>query len=481
VKRSFNLLLLITAALFCSLVVAQEPTRLFKVELNDDYCLSNTRSELQNLYCHDLAKSAQESKNSSKTVYIPSFDDGYVAKRELTLSPEHRELLDKTGYSFIIGSALMGVMTKLPEGITKWNDEELGDQSLIDSWHKNTSRGPVRDRDSIAVNWIGHPLSGSAYYTMARSTGFGPAESFVYSTLMSTIFWEYGLEATAEVPSIQDLIITPIVGSLVGEVFYNLHQKIDKNGGAVLGSTSLGSVTKVLLNPLDFLIKGPRMLLKPIIGDVEMRPSIEVRGRDRSWGPHAIFKIEIPLYAGQFEASKKDKPVDLKCVMAKLPQLNGRTISEVKQDADRLFSKSRYCHAAINYGLIDLEDPGFSKKHGVSTKILESLLRGKFYRSFFAELENNLLAQRGSNQRERWEFLRLEAYLLLLSKDRCMVKRGIYSHSDQNELSIVEEGIYFADQFISDYPTSRYREVVDVLVSKMKINYQLKQMCLTHQ
>ncbi|MFZ2890098.1 DUF3943 domain-containing protein, partial [Sulfuricurvum sp.] len=52
---------------------------------------------------------------------------------------------------------------------------------------------------------------------MARNDGLSIGESAAFSTLMSTFFWEYGYEAFAEVPSIQDLIFTPLVGSLFGE------------------------------------------------------------------------------------------------------------------------------------------------------------------------------------------------------------------------------------------------------------------------
>ncbi|WP_203249645.1 MULTISPECIES: DUF3943 domain-containing protein [Cysteiniphilum] len=68
----------------------------------------------------------------------------------------------------------------------------------------------------IRYQYIGHPYAGAIYYMAARDSGFGEFESFLYSAFISTFFWEYGVEAFAEVPSIQDLIVTPVDGWLLG-------------------------------------------------------------------------------------------------------------------------------------------------------------------------------------------------------------------------------------------------------------------------
>ncbi|MNL27232.1 hypothetical protein D3C87_1488100 [compost metagenome] len=78
-------------------------------------------------------------------------------------------------------------------------------------------------------------------------------QSFGYSVMMSTFFWEYGVESFAEVPSIQDLIVTPIIGSLLGEAFFRLERNIQENHGKVWGSETLGKVCMVLLNPAGAL------------------------------------------------------------------------------------------------------------------------------------------------------------------------------------------------------------------------------------
>lgn len=143
----------------------------------------------------------------------------------------------------------IGVLWVLPESVSKWDREEIKATGLLNKWKKNVKEGPVWDEDDPVINYVGHPLSGAAYYTVARTNGASPLASFGYSVLISTFFWEYGFEAFAEIPSIQDLILTPVIGSILGEVFYRWQEKIKTNGGKVLGSDRLGSVALFLLNP----------------------------------------------------------------------------------------------------------------------------------------------------------------------------------------------------------------------------------------
>ena len=54
-----------------------------------------------------------------------------------------------------------------------------------------------------------------------------------------------------EVPSIQDLIITPLVGAVIGECFYNWKRGIVANGYTLLGSSALGYVVAFLIDPVN--------------------------------------------------------------------------------------------------------------------------------------------------------------------------------------------------------------------------------------
>lgn len=170
-----------------------------------------------------------------------------LSEKEKTVVKEVRNL-------GVMGAGMFGIIYALPESISKW-DKSKGFVAMASKYEDNLKKGPVVDKDDWAVNFIGHPVSGAAYYTLVRHQGFSRMESFAFSVAMSTFFWEYGIEAFAEVPSIQDLIITPVIGSLMGEAFYQAQLKIDANGGKLLGSKALGTTATVLMNPAGALSK----------------------------------------------------------------------------------------------------------------------------------------------------------------------------------------------------------------------------------
>ena len=86
-------------------------------------------------------------------------------------------------------------------------------------WRENVSK-PVWDDDSWWLNYVTHPYWGGTYYIRARERGLDRWQSFWYSALLSTL-WEFGVEAVAEPVSIQDMIVTPVLGSLVGEYLFS--------------------------------------------------------------------------------------------------------------------------------------------------------------------------------------------------------------------------------------------------------------------
>lgn len=106
------------------------------------------------------------------------------------------------------------------------------------------------------LNFIGHPYFGGVYYQVARKSGYRQWDAFLYSTLMSTFYWEYGIESFAETPSIQDLVITPVLGWAYGEWAYNTEMDIREGGDTVFGSSILGSTALFFLDPVDNMSVG---------------------------------------------------------------------------------------------------------------------------------------------------------------------------------------------------------------------------------
>jgi len=150
----------------------------------------------------------------------------------------------------------IAVLAILPESISKWDEDQADFSKLGAKWRKNVSDGPVMDEDDWAINYLGHPISGAIYYAMARNDGLTPFESFLFSSFMSTFIWEYGYEAFAEVPSIQDLWSTPVIGSFMGEGMHILEKRLDANHGLIYGSRVLGNISYWLLDPMGRIAEG---------------------------------------------------------------------------------------------------------------------------------------------------------------------------------------------------------------------------------
>ena len=167
-----------------------------------------------------------------------------------------RRLLYNTGLFMGTALASFGLLWVLPESFTNWNKEEMLEYGMFNRWKDNVRAGPVWDEDGIFLNWVIHPWAGAVYFMSARGSGFNKWESFAYSAIMSTLFWEYGVEAFAEIPSWQDLIVTPILGSIIGEQFFRWKGNVIRNDKKVLNSKILGGVSLFFMDPFNLLLDG---------------------------------------------------------------------------------------------------------------------------------------------------------------------------------------------------------------------------------
>ena len=197
-----------------------------------------------------------------KMKYIPldsNLNSDYIANDiniNEKLSKEQKNILEDTAYIQLAMVTAIGVLLIMPESVTNWDKDELVDEPLTTKWKDNVSAGPIIDEDEFAINYLGHPISGAVYYAMARNDGLNPFESFIFSTLMSSFFWEYGYEAFAEIPSMQDLVSTPIVGAFMGEYMHYLEGVLDENGGVIWNSRSLGGLSYFFLDPMGNAANG---------------------------------------------------------------------------------------------------------------------------------------------------------------------------------------------------------------------------------
>lgn len=90
-----------------------------------------------------------------------------------------------------------------------------------ESWRDKFTGDAVRlDDNPITTNIVGHPVADAGYYLVARANGYAPLESFLF-TLAASAVWEYLLEFR-EVVSLNDQVFTPVGGTVIGEVVYQL-------------------------------------------------------------------------------------------------------------------------------------------------------------------------------------------------------------------------------------------------------------------
>lgn len=89
------------------------------------------------------------------------------------------------------------------------------------SWEQRFTLEAWRfDNNHFPINWMGHPLSGSAYYAFPRANDHSVWVAATYS-FMTSFVWEFVVEFREKV-SVNDMIATPGVGIVVGEFAHKL-------------------------------------------------------------------------------------------------------------------------------------------------------------------------------------------------------------------------------------------------------------------
>ncbi len=143
---------------------------------------------------------------------------------------------------------LLAVTASLPKSWTGWSAHFVRDG--VNHLGRAYTEPPVMDTDWWFHNYVGHPYGGSVYYNAVRSQGASPRQSMFFAAVLSTQ-WEYFFEAFAERPSIQDLIVTPVAGSILGELTHRLTLQLKKGG------TNFGEKVLILItNPMHAAFAG---------------------------------------------------------------------------------------------------------------------------------------------------------------------------------------------------------------------------------
>lgn len=223
--------------------------------------------------------------------------NGYSWRGTPTETPDWQGVGRDIGYFLGYQFAAIAVLYVAPESISGWDREQKRNYSF-DKWRNNVSK-PVWDDDRWWINYILHPYWGAAYYIQARERGLDRMQAFWYSALLSTLF-EYGAEALAEPVSAQDLVITPVVGALVGEyLFAPLRKRIRAKPGPFDWSDK---ALLFITDPLGVLSAETDRLLG-VKTTLRWQPvGLHASGRDGLAGAMTHGRTLAPVWGLQFRA-----------------------------------------------------------------------------------------------------------------------------------------------------------------------------------
>lgn len=198
----------------------------------------------------------------------------------------------------------------------------------------NFKHGFVWDNDRMETNMFLHPYHGSLYYNAARSNGYDYWRSGVFS-LGGSLMWEMFMEN--EYPSVNDLVVTPIGGMILGEMFYRTTDLIlnDRTTGKERAGREIAAFILSPARGLMRIMTGDAWRWRPFSGKqfgippVFVEVSVGIRGlelRDDILDSGIGISTEINVeYGDRFEA-ENNLPFDYFSVKA---CLNGQASQPV--------------------------------------------------------------------------------------------------------------------------------------------------------
>jgi len=132
-----------------------------------------------------------------------------------------------TGYNV----SILTYLIQSPTWLSRWDNtsDNFKLNDFFKQYKSSYTKPPVIDEDLFITNYLGHPYQGGFYYNSVRSQGATIWQSAIFS-LGQSLLWEFGWEAGFEQPSIQDLIVTPVIGSIYGELTHVATIAMSKHG-----------------------------------------------------------------------------------------------------------------------------------------------------------------------------------------------------------------------------------------------------------
>jgi hypothetical protein len=189
----------------------------------------------QNINVNSLPNSSETTIIYPDTLksFLVKKDPPYLFKSEMSHQDKSfgNKFIRASLFSITYNTIIMSGLVFAPESFSKWEnkEEKFKFSSIINQYKQAYTTPPIIDHDLWMTNYIGHPYQGGFYYNTLRCQGGTVLQSSLFC-LGRALLWEYGWEASVEQPSVQDLIVTPIGGILVGEASHLATIEMSKNG-----------------------------------------------------------------------------------------------------------------------------------------------------------------------------------------------------------------------------------------------------------
>lgn len=263
-----------------------------------------------------------------------------------------------------------------------WDDPDLGARVSGEAWRM--------DNNGLALNFLAHPLSGTAFYAVARSQHLSVPTSALYSFLTS-FAWEYIVEFREKV-SINDVIVTPGAGIAMGEFFHKLALYVNSSTTPPTGFKNFARIVTGPTVALTRWLDDDTRLGAPPPDDLGFSPRIHhdfrfhyafMRGDENTAVPldrHEVgFRgklVAIPGYGapGSFDRTLTDADItELSVAVSHSPSGNGLEVfadtllvghySQNISDADN--GASATVGSSIAYHFLDSHAAGVPERRGV--------------------------------------------------------------------------------------------------------------------
>ncbi|MCM1004725.1 MAG: DUF3943 domain-containing protein [Prevotella sp.] len=141
---------------------------------------------------------------------------------------------------------------------------------------RNLTSGFKWDNDNLGDNMFLHPYSGNLYFNAARSNGYNFWQSSLFA-IGGSAMWELFMEC--EYPSTNDIIATPIGGTVLGEMTYRISDTMmdDRTTGAERAAREFGMFVVDPMRGFARLITGDMWKVRPTSGKQFGTPAVGIQ------------------------------------------------------------------------------------------------------------------------------------------------------------------------------------------------------------